>query len=159
MMHMHHEPVDPLLLSCACTTVRKAGRAVGRIYDAALATAGMNANQLAILRALGRNGPMPLSRLAAAMVMDRTSLYRALDPLERSGWIEVDQAPSGRARIARLTPAGERARDGAAAAWESAQSRVVAAFGTESWRDLSGQLVHLIEVARRLETAQAGAGA
>ena len=157
MMHMHQETSDPTTLACACTTLRKAGRAVGRLYDSTLARTGMNANQLAILRALGRNGPLPLSRLAAAMVMDRTSLYRALEPLQRSGWVAIEPASTGHVRVASLTPADARAKDGAASAWEDAQTRFVGAFGADGWRDLSDRLLGLIEVARNLEPTHDGA--
>jgi hypothetical protein len=56
-------------LPCACTTLRKAARAVSRIYDEAVAAAGMNVTQLAILRAIGRagDGGAPLSRLAESL--------------------------------------------------------------------------------------------
>jgi hypothetical protein len=76
-------------LPCACTTLRKAARAISRIYDEALAGAGINVTQLAILRAIGRAGDdgAPLSRLAENLVMDNTSLYRGLGPLIRSRWI------------------------------------------------------------------------
>jgi len=78
MMHMHH---DLLAGPCACTALRKAGRAVSRAYDEALAAHGMSTAQFAILRHVARGAPLALSRLAEQLVMDRTSLYRAVAPL------------------------------------------------------------------------------
>src|ERR1700733_3623130 len=109
-MHNIETAVD---LPCACTTLRKATRAVSRIYDEALAAVGMNVTQLAILRAIGRagDGGIPLSRLAESLVMDKTSLSRGLGPLIRSGWLVVMQAGKGRTKLVCLTIEGRRATD------------------------------------------------
>jgi len=110
---------------------------VGRAYDSALAGTGLTANQLAILRSLARTGPQPLSRLAEAMVMDRTSLYRALTPLQRAGQVSVDAAGVGRTRIARLTPEGRRVGD----------------FGPAEWSAMAESLRDIIALASRLTTS------
>lgn len=147
MMHMHHDAIDPSVMPCACTALRKAARSVSRLYDGELAGAGMNASQLAILRALARGGSVPFSRLAEVMVLDRTSLYRALRPLARHGWIALSPAPTGRTRIAALTEAGRAAMDAAAPAWEAAQRRFVEAFGREEWPALHAALQSAVAAA------------
>ena len=158
---MHHLPPEspespgPTDLACVCTSVRKAARAVSRGYDAALGPQDLNANRLAILRTIARAGELPLSRLAEALVMDRTSLYRAIGPMVRSSWIAVDAAPRGRARIARLTALGRDVMDGAAAPWEAAQTALVEAFGVERWRSLQRELQALVTTAGRLDPATA----
>src|SRR5262249_5171925 len=63
---------------CACTTLRKAARAVTRFYDAAIERAGMTTTQFAVLRAAERAGTVTMSRVADDLVMDRTSLYRTV---------------------------------------------------------------------------------
>lgn len=146
-MHMHHDDPVPTDLPCACTTLRKASRAVGRLYDATLAASGINANQLAILRALARTGPTPLSRLAEAMVMDRTSLYRALVPMTRAGWVSIVAGPSGRAKHGSLTDEGRRLMDAAAGQWEAAQLAFVGAFGNKEWAALYAMLQGAITTA------------
>jgi DNA-binding MarR family transcriptional regulator len=156
MMHMHHDSVDPVTLPCACTALRKASRAVGRLYDASLAPTGLNANQLAILRALGRGGPTPLSRLADAMVMDRTSLYRALRPMTADGWVAITDAPTGRTKVVALTDDGRAVMDGAAGRWEAAQSAFVGALGADEWRALHAILGGVIATAAATRLAPAG---
>jgi len=119
--------------ACACTTLRKTARAVGRVYDEALAEAGMTTAQFAVLRHVARAGePIPLSRLAEALVMDRSSLYRALAPIEAKGWI-VTAAGQGKSRLAALTPAGAAALEGAVPGWEAAQKQIVGAMGKDMW--------------------------
>jgi DNA-binding MarR family transcriptional regulator len=148
-MHMHH--VAPSL-PCACTTLRKASRALSRIYDDALAPAGLTVAQLGVLRAINRGAKdgEPLSRLAETLVMDRTSLYRALGPMARSGWLLVKDAPKGRSKVVRLSKAGVGAIAGAAEYWERAQSRVIGEFGADRWATLQKAMTDLTALGVRL---------
>jgi DNA-binding MarR family transcriptional regulator len=146
-MYMHRTPSRPVDPHCACTALRKAARAVSRLYDERLGHSGVTATQLAVLRSLARTGPTPLSRLAEAMVMDRTSLYRTLVPMLKTGWIAVAPAESGRAKIASLTPQGREAMDGAAPYWEAAQTRFIGAFGAEAFEDLYAMLQQVVATA------------
>lgn len=132
---------------CACTSLRKAARAVSRVYDDALSGTGMTIAQFSVLRHVARGGEVPLSRLAEALVMDRTSLYRALVPLERQGWIDIAQAARGRTRIASLTEAGRAAMEGATDPWREAQERLIGALGPADWTRLETLLRGVVDVA------------
>jgi DNA-binding MarR family transcriptional regulator len=145
MMYMHQTDAA-LKLPCACTTLRKASRAISRVYDAALADVGLSTPQLAILRAVSRNDGQPLSRLAEELVMDRTSLYRALTPMVRSGWIRIEDTGSGRIKRAFLNGPGREVTAAAAPAWDAAQARVVGALGVERWRELSESIKALADI-------------
>jgi DNA-binding MarR family transcriptional regulator len=150
-MYMHHGKTA-IELPCACTTLRKAARALSRIYDEALAAVGVNITQFAILRVIGRAGEdgVPLSRLAESLVMDKTSLYRGLGPLIRSGWVAVTQAGKGRTKLVCLTREGRRVRDAGAEPWEAAQSKVVKAFGVKRWAALHESITDLAAVGVQL---------
>jgi DNA-binding MarR family transcriptional regulator len=124
---------------CVCTTLRKASRAVTRAYDEGLADSGMTITQFAVLRNLDRQGAMPLSRLAELLVMDRTSLYRLIAPLERHGRVSVADG-EGRAKLASITDAGRAAMLAATPAWEKVQDGLVGAMGAEAWAALQTQL-------------------
>jgi DNA-binding MarR family transcriptional regulator len=155
MMHMHHQPgsADPTTLACAGTTLRSAARAVSRGYDAALHDGDLTVTQFAILRRVARAGEIPLSRLAERMVMDRTTLYRALVPMTREGWLRIEPAPHGRTRVVRLTPAGEQRLTDSTGAWESAQTRLVESFGVERWQALHAELRDLTHLADRIASS------
>lgn len=142
-MHMHQ---STLAGPCVCTTLRKANRAVGRVYDEALARRGMTTAQFAILRHVARAGSVPLSRLADSLVMDRTSLYRALTPVEAKGWVAVTPGP-GRAKLAALTDEGRAAMESAEADWEAVQDRLVGTLGAEQWAGLQAGLRALTDLA------------
>jgi DNA-binding MarR family transcriptional regulator len=153
MMHMHHddETPRPTTLPCACTALRKASRAVSRLYDEAMAGSGLTTTQLAILRSLGRTGTTPLSRLADSLVMDRTSLYRALPPLLGQGLMTVREADRGKAKLADLTDAGRDALETAAPFWEAAQQSFVNSYGPQAWLSLFDNLQTVIATSTRLD--------
>jgi DNA-binding MarR family transcriptional regulator len=126
--------------------LRKATRAVARAYDEALAGHGMTTAQFAILRNIARAQPLALSRLAEQLEMDRTSLYRALAPIEKHGWITVTHG-SGRTKLAALTPRGRAALTAAEPDWEAVQGRVEAGMGLELLRGLDLALQGLVRSA------------
>jgi DNA-binding MarR family transcriptional regulator len=150
---MHHCTRTPTSAdaACACTALRKASRAVTRMYDDALADTGMSIVQFSILRNLSRHGELPLMQLADLLVMERTTLYRALTPLERQSWVLVAEG-KGRAKTAVLTPQGRRTLSAAAPAWESAQRKLLDPFGFKEWTTLEGSLARLVSAAQALET-------
>jgi len=121
------------------------------MYDEALRDTGMSIVQFSILRNLSRHGRQPLMRLADLLVMERTTLYRALTPLERDGWILVSGG-KGRAKYAVLTPRGRQALSAATGAWENAQRKLLGAVGTKEWTTLEGSLARLVSAAHGLET-------
>ena len=93
---------------------------------------GLRATQFAILGWLQRSGPMPINALAAALVMDRTTLGRNILPLERDGLIEIGASPKDRRRReVRLTPAGAARMRAARQGWKLAQERFDQVFGPE----------------------------
>jgi DNA-binding MarR family transcriptional regulator len=131
-MHMH--PIPPS--SCVCTTLRRATRALTRAYDDALADHGITIQQFAILRHAKEameGAPVPLASLAHRLVMDRTSLYRALPPLERAGWVTL-ASPSPRQRTAFVTPAGDALLARAEPDWQAMQARVLATMPPAEWQ-------------------------
>src|ERR1700730_13960268 len=72
--------------ACTCGSLRKASRRISQFYDMALAPAGIKSTQFAILSELERGsaaGSVTMCELAAAMVMDRSTLGHNLRPLER----------------------------------------------------------------------------
>src|ERR1700678_58773 len=152
MMYMHQLTTTPTSAgaACACTALRKASRAVTRMYDDALSETGMSIVQFSVLRNLSRHGELPLMQLADLLIMERTTLYRALTPLERQGWVLIAEG-KGRAKTAVLTRQGRRALLAASGAWESAQRKILDAFGIKDWATLEGSLARLVSAAQALE--------
>ncbi|WP_336489507.1 MarR family winged helix-turn-helix transcriptional regulator [Methylobacterium nigriterrae] len=112
-------------LPCLCTALRRAARSVTASYDEALRPAGLRVTQFALLRTLQRVGPVPVTRLAAETALDRSTMGRNLDPLERRGLVrlavgERDQ----RERVAAITEAGAAAVAAAVPRWSAVQARL-----------------------------------
>src|SRR5689334_17006422 len=126
----------PRFQDCNCLAIRQAARHVSQFYDQLFAPVGLRATQYAILSRLRRDGPMTINALAAALVMDRTTLGRNILPLQRDGLIEVEAAPDDRRRRdLRLTPRGIARQEAAAARWAVAQERFDAVFGRARARE------------------------
>ena len=104
---------------------------------------GVSVVQFAILRALVRNGDMPLSRLAEDQAMERTSLYRTIAPLAELGAVRIRESNQGRSKTAHLTRKGRRLVDRASPYWEQAQSSVESKLGAEEWRALAASIADI----------------
>ncbi|HEV8411302.1 MAG TPA: MarR family winged helix-turn-helix transcriptional regulator [Gemmatimonadaceae bacterium] len=134
---------------CAAGTLRRATRSVARLYDRKLARAGLTSTQFSILRALQlHDGPFPLSRLAAQLVFERTSLYRALEPLRREGLITIEPGAGARSKEAALTRKGHARIAQAQPHWQEAQSEFLGQFGKAAWSSLAASLGEIVDAAR-----------
>jgi DNA-binding MarR family transcriptional regulator len=119
--------LDPI--DCNCQALRQAARHVSQIYDNHLAAEGLTTSQFSILSKLNRLGPMSINELAKLMVMDRTTLGRALRPLQRDRLLSVEADDDARRRKIRLTTTGETRVKAASAKWREAQKEFELSFG------------------------------
>ena len=81
---------------------------------------------------------MTMSELARAMVMDRTSLVRAIKPMQRDGWLKTEPAlDEPRKLVLSLTEPGQSKVREARPLWQKAQQEFEAQVGSEraaQWR-------------------------
>jgi DNA-binding MarR family transcriptional regulator len=146
-MPNHAEPAANVdATPCNCLALRQAARHISQLYDQHLAEVGLRTTQYSILSKLGRLGAMPISKLAATMVMERTALSRAIGPLERDGLVKVGAGPDGRTRRVELTPTGQARLKAAAAHWRRAQKEFELAVGAADAADLRTVLQRVISV-------------
>jgi DNA-binding MarR family transcriptional regulator len=139
---------------CNCLALRQAARHVTQFYDQFLAGAGLRTTQFSILARLQRLGPMTISALAADLVMDRTTLGRNLQPLERERLVAVVKGLTDRrSREIRLTDTGAERLRTAVEGWVKAQARFEAVFGEQRSSELRA-LLHAVSVSE-LEGARA----
>jgi DNA-binding MarR family transcriptional regulator len=110
-------------------------------YDAALAPSGLRITQFGILHRLARLGPLPVTRLAAESALDRSTMGRNLNPLERRGLVRIELGNvDQRERVVHLTAAGEAALEAALPHWRTAQKRVAALVQPSAIAELADQL-------------------
>lgn len=126
---------------CNCLALRQAARQATQLYDRHLAPAGLRTTQFSVLVNLRRLGPMTIKRLAAEMVMDRTTLGRNILPLERDGLIAIRQgAADKRRKELELTRAGVERLRCAVKLWANAQAEFESQFGVERAAALRAEL-------------------
>jgi len=129
-----------LLTECACFDLRRTTRAVSRMYDGFLRDAGMNISQFALLRRIRAQKELSISTLGRYMVMDRTSITRALAPLERDGLIHSRPGADKRIRIVSVTNKGRKLVEDAEPKWHQAQEVLLETIGADRWRAMSAVL-------------------
>jgi DNA-binding MarR family transcriptional regulator len=129
---------------CNCLAVRQAARHVTQFYDHYLAPAGLRTTQFSILVTLTRRGPLTINALAAAMVMDRTTLGRNILPLERDGLVTIASGKTDRrSKEVRLTERGAERLQTAIVGWTEAQAQFDTVFGRERAAGLRTLLRHV----------------
>lgn len=117
--------------SCNCFASRKAARLITKLYEDHLAAAGLTSTQFALLAHLDEAGAASVRDLVDALAMERTSIVRALQPLERDGLAR--QAPDqqdARRNVVSLTAAGRARLQQAIPLWQAAQGEFERKFGS-----------------------------
>jgi DNA-binding MarR family transcriptional regulator len=90
----------------------------------ALEGSGINITQLAVMRCIVCRAGKPLSPVAEELEMDRTSLYRAIAPTIRDGWIKATAGTDARSRAAKVTRKENQVLAKAGRRWDSIQDTV-----------------------------------
>jgi DNA-binding MarR family transcriptional regulator len=117
---------------CNCFAARQAARCITRLYEKHLAEADVTGAQFSILVILDEKRRASMSELAGALVMDRTTLLRAVKPLQRDGFLAAkrgDGEGDPRQVSFALTAAGRDKLKDAMTRWMSAQQEFEAQIG------------------------------
>jgi len=126
-------------LGCTCFKLRKATRALSRLYDHHMAAHGLKTTQYSLLVNVARKA-LPVAELAERIGADRTTMTRNLKPLIDAGWIELKAGQDSRQRIVTITEAGLAKIDTAANGWRAAQAELEQLLGRDAVRALHVQL-------------------
>ncbi len=135
--------------NCVCFGIRRAARAVTRMYDDALRPAGIRSTQLAILNAVRLIGPLSVKRLAAATVIDRTTLTRSLKLLEREELVRIEAGDDRREKNVTLTDNGAAKLELAFPMSAAAQAGAELLLGPENMTRLQEMLKGLVGATRK----------
>ncbi len=127
-------------VGCACRNLRRTARAVTQLYDETLRPSGLRITQFTLLVAVAMSEPVPITRLADALALDRTTLARDLKPLTGRGLVEIAAGADRRMRVVRLTGQGREAISRAYPLWQRAQARIVAGSGSDRWQAVADGL-------------------
>src|SRR5215472_15589070 len=127
-----------LLARCACFDLRKATRAVSLLYDDCLRPLGLNITQYSLLRVIESEAQISVTTIGRYMVMDRTSVTRALVPLERDGLVRSNAGKDKRTRMIFLTKKGAKLLASARPLWNEAQRTFLKLIGDQRWMTMRG---------------------
>lgn len=131
-------------LDCNCFAIRQAARFVSQLYERHVSQAGVTAAQFTLLAAIHKRPGTTMAELADAMVMERTTLVRALKPLQRDGLVTAEQQDAGTRAVAlNLSEAGGKTLGEAALRWKDAQKEFEQKFGQGRAGELRKTLLEL----------------
>jgi DNA-binding MarR family transcriptional regulator len=110
--------------TCLVFNTRLAARAITRRYDGLLRPYGVTSAQFSLLGGLKRGEGRTVSDIAERNGIDRTSLTRNLDRLEKMGLITSRPAEKGNGRVCDLTETGEALVQQLVPIWIKAQTEM-----------------------------------
>ena len=125
---------NELLAECACDDLRKATRTVTRMYEDFLRDEELSVTQFSLLSVIRAGKELSVSTLGRDMGLDRSSITRALAPLERDGLIHSRPGADKRIRIVSVTNKGRKLVEDAAPKWRQAQEALMQTIGEDCWR-------------------------
>jgi DNA-binding MarR family transcriptional regulator len=134
--------------SCAGYNLRRATRAITRLYDDFLRPSGLRSTQYAVLVAAKLRGPVALTKLADMTVTERTTLTRNLTILEKKGFIHIEAGSDRRERQVTITEQGQEALMAAIPLWEKAQTHIEKGLGEDRVSSLLRDLSEVVSLAR-----------
>jgi len=127
-----------------CFALRQASRHISKLYERHLSEAGITPTQFTILTTLGRCPSLTMANLATAMVMDRTTLVRALKPLLQIGLVVApSEGQNPRRLLVAITGSGLTKLGEAALHWATAQACFERSFGKQQAAHLRTELFRM----------------
>ena len=143
------QDIQAAVLRCTCFNLRKAARAVTQMYDEFLRPSGLRSTQFSLLMLIRGMGPIRITDLSEKAVMDRTTLKRNVELLEREGLVRISPGEDARVREVSLTDAAEKRLSAAFPLWERAQAHVTGELGQGRADRLLADLFATIVTAER----------
>lgn len=135
-------------LPCACASLRRAARAVTKLYEQEMRSAGLGATQFTLLQVLGTAGELSQGRLGKLLSIDSTTLTRTLATLRRGKWIAIRSGTDRRERLISLTASGHRKLETSLPQWKRAQERLRRILGERRWGELGELMMHVTRSAK-----------
>ncbi|MGF6905453.1 DNA-binding MarR family transcriptional regulator [Paraburkholderia sp. GAS348] len=136
-----------------CFAVRQAARHISRLYERHLSDAGLTPTQFSILCILSREPCLTMIQLAEAMVMDRTTLVRALKPLLRDQLVYDAPEVQGKRRLrVTISARGRERLEVASVHWQIAQASFERSYGSQAAAHLRGELFRITSDVSHLDS-------
>ncbi len=126
--------------NCVCFNVRWVSRVMTQFFDAEMRRHGIRTTQATILLALKAKGTWSMAELSDGLGVERTTLVRNLQPLQRDGLVTASGGGrGGRVELA-ITAKGRKQIEKVMPAWRASQSAVVKTLGEDRWSAILSDL-------------------
>jgi DNA-binding MarR family transcriptional regulator len=116
---------------CNCIALRQIALKLTKIYDEALIDTGIKVTQYSLLKNIEKIGTPNIKNLAIATQLDRSTLARNLEKLERMKLVFLKFGDDKRNKILSLTSHGKQILIKANIAWEIIQDKVSKNLGED----------------------------
>lgn len=116
---------------CYCDLLRTAARKTTAIYDRHLAEVGLTLAQYKLLKKIARAGELSISELAALCDLDRSTIGRNVQVLEKHDLVEETSCGDGRRCMLKLTETGRQRFAAAVPLWQAAQTEIEATLNPD----------------------------
>lgn len=126
------DPVREIAEGCIAVRVRLLARMVNGVCDAGLRGHGITVAQMNILVAVGHAGPLKPTDVAAALVMDKSTLSRDVVALLDAGWLRKSDGDDKRSHRLELTAAGRDKLASLIPAWRAGQAELRKRLGADN---------------------------
>jgi DNA-binding MarR family transcriptional regulator len=137
---MHIEPLQ----NDDCFAIRQAARGISQFYERYLSESGLTPSQYCVLSVLERDPGLTMAQLSAALVVERTTLVRALKPLLKSGFVAARYEGNAKRRLVfDLTERGKAKLAEASVSWQAAQADFERRIGPQRAAQLRAELFRI----------------
>jgi len=126
--------------NCVCFNLRRVTRTVTQFFDAEMRRHGIRPTQGTILLALNAKESWTMAELSDCLGLERTTLVRNLQPLQRDGLVTADGGGRGNRVELTITAKGRKQVEKFMPAWRAAQSAVVKTLGEKRWSAILSDL-------------------
>jgi DNA-binding MarR family transcriptional regulator len=137
--------------ACACVNIRRASRAICRLYDLVLGPAQLRITQFVILHTIAESGEIAHCELAKEIAASVETMSRRLGDARKAGLVRMQIGKRGR-RMYSLTAKGRQRLEESLPYWEKAQGRLRLALGEVDWQMLPAFTERMTSAAIRAET-------
>ena len=136
--------IQPVHSPCYCINYRRAANTLTKYYDAAFAPIGLTGNQFFLLNSIQQLDSCNKSELAQYTSLDRTTIIRNLNTLEKKELVEPAPGASRRSSAIQLSETGNKAFMAGLGIWQKLQEEVQQVLG-EGNLPTQWDLFHRIE--------------